>query len=796
MTTINTFAKLLGSYGVEIPLIQRDYVQGRVHDIREFQGKGDDLSKALLKKYTKEKERRDHFVTQLINALLDPSNKSIQLTFIYGTLQNTNTDKNLHESSLVPLDGQQRLTTLFLLTWLLNHKQTSEDLQPLQNNEDYKSLMKGMKSFRYKTRPSSDAFCLCLVKEEFKEAAGEISKQIQEQSWFGKDWKMDPSVQAMLQMLDEIERQIQGKDVKQMFSNLLNSKGIEFDFLNMENYNLSDALYIKMNARGKQLTEFENWKADFIDFLETNYFKLQYSGPVDKDVLQTVFGGSTPTIPQYFTYAIEHQWTDLFWKYCVEDIKKGDAYPVIDTYFMNVFEELTRIFFFIDNPIKKDAKDYIPSKETRDALYSKEDNVTQLFRCLDLMCQLSDDWFNEMFYTLDNQNTLQNNKVRLFDKGTTNLLTRCVKNDNATALTNTLLFAILCYAKEFEINIDGDFKQFVRCVRNSIYSKAWLSGKDAKMVDDFGINDIQNKQIYTSIKDLINKKQVQGKLNIISHYEAAIEDFDFIRGNLRFTMNQGKDSEIYNMFKAWDNMSDHDKSLLLIAYGFTGHFVKWCSHGKLKTFGRKDAWRPIFVHDDSHGNGHIDQAVNDIIKDYMAHGDLKLLLSNEKNSNAMSANNDFKYYALQYDNFLNSTIFSQLPTHYFSINGSKNEMNIAAVKASASPMIGYHTDPIIYTLAKELEKTSGKTSKKYLTYYITGGERPTLDVYDSPNAVSPIAKFKHVTGTFNNGGWEKIDPITENVLKFYPDLQNTDRIQNGKNIIINNYCNDIFVEKP
>ena len=55
MTTINTFAKLLGSYGVEIPLIQRDYVQGRVHDIREFQGKGDDLSKALLKKYTKEK---------------------------------------------------------------------------------------------------------------------------------------------------------------------------------------------------------------------------------------------------------------------------------------------------------------------------------------------------------------------------------------------------------------------------------------------------------------------------------------------------------------------------------------------------------------------------------------------------------------------------------------------------------------------------------------------------------------------------------------------------------------------
>lgn len=797
MKTIKTFAKLLGSYGVEIPLIQRDYVQGRVHDISEYQGKGDDISKDLLKKYTKEKERRDNFVTQLVNALIDPSAHQIQLTFIYGTLQNTNTDNNLHEASLVPLDGQQRLTTLFLLTWLLNHKQNSKDLRQLQDNNDYKLLMQGMRSFRYKTRPSSDAFCSCLVKEKFIKTAGVISKQIQEQAWFGTDWMMDPSVQAMLQMLDAIERQIQGQSVHQMFLNLLKSNGIEFDLLNMENYNLSDALYIKMNARGKQLTEFENWKADFIDFLETKYPSEAYSGHIDNGVLQAAFNGTKPTIPQYFTYAIEHQWTDLFWTYCVEKIKESkNIYPVIDSYFINVYEEITRIFFFIDNPTKTDAKDYIPSKETRDAIYGKKDNVVQLFEFLDLMPQLTDDWFNDIFYKCsDNQNTLQNKKVRLFDKGITNLLTRCAKNDNATALTNTLLFAILCYAKEFGITIDDELKQFVRNVRNAIFSKAWLSGKDANMVDDFGINDIQNKQIYTKIIGLITEKKSQGQLTVITPYEAAIEDFDFIRGNLRCALSNGSHREWYNMFKAWESMSDHDKSLLLIAYGFTGHYVKWCSHGKLKSFGRNDAWRPIFVHDDGNTCGHIEDVLIAIMTDYLSTSDLNQMLDSKRNSNAMSANNDFKYYALQYDNFLNASISGQDPSHYYSINGKINNLDIAAVKASSSPMIGYHTDPIIYALAKELEKTGGNKPTKYLTYYITGGEMPTLDVYDSLKATSPIAKFRHIPGSFNNGGWEELDPFTGNVLMKYPDSQNIDRIQRGKNIILTKFPNDIFVEK-
>lgn len=36
----------------------------------------------------------------------------------------------------------------------------------------------------------------------------------------------------------------------------------------MKEFGLSDDLYIKMNARGKQLTMFENFKADLIGFIQ------------------------------------------------------------------------------------------------------------------------------------------------------------------------------------------------------------------------------------------------------------------------------------------------------------------------------------------------------------------------------------------------------------------------------------------------------------------------------------------------------------------------------------------------
>src|SRR5579883_427388 len=79
---------------IEIPLIQRDYAQGR----------------------DAEKDVRDDFLKAIHAALSLPSESPelpLNLDFIYGSME------GLDKKSFLPFDGQQRLTTLFLLHWYL-----------------------------------------------------------------------------------------------------------------------------------------------------------------------------------------------------------------------------------------------------------------------------------------------------------------------------------------------------------------------------------------------------------------------------------------------------------------------------------------------------------------------------------------------------------------------------------------------------------------------------------------------------------------------------------------------------
>ncbi len=82
---------------IEIPMIQRDYAQGR----------------------ETEEEVRDEFLNALHNALILPAGHEslpLNLDFIYGSVEGD------VETRFFPLDGQQRLTTLFLLHWYLAWK--------------------------------------------------------------------------------------------------------------------------------------------------------------------------------------------------------------------------------------------------------------------------------------------------------------------------------------------------------------------------------------------------------------------------------------------------------------------------------------------------------------------------------------------------------------------------------------------------------------------------------------------------------------------------------------------------
>ena len=124
---------------------------------------------------------RERFLDSLHSAITD---KPITLDFIYGDID--------EDGVLYPLDGQQRLTTLFLLHWYAAKKEAVPE-------SEYSFLY----NFSYETRYSARDFCRKLI--EFTPAfQEEISKEIINQYWFPLDWKKDPTISSMLVVLDAI----------------------------------------------------------------------------------------------------------------------------------------------------------------------------------------------------------------------------------------------------------------------------------------------------------------------------------------------------------------------------------------------------------------------------------------------------------------------------------------------------------------------------------------------------------------------------------------------------------------
>ena len=203
-----TFLELINKHIIKIPIIQRDYAQGR-------EGK-----EAL----------RKNFLNSLLEAV---KGKPLELDFVYGSVKS-----NVFQ----PLDGQQRLTTLFLLHWFIAIKENQLD------NELKELLTK----FTYETRTSSKEFCIDLINNGIVyNDEKNISDQIIDSSWFFLSWKRDLTIKSMLTMLDAIQQTFQNKT--KVWEKLNN---ISFHYIELQNFGLSDDLYIKMNARGKSLTDF------------------------------------------------------------------------------------------------------------------------------------------------------------------------------------------------------------------------------------------------------------------------------------------------------------------------------------------------------------------------------------------------------------------------------------------------------------------------------------------------------------------------------------------------------------
>lgn len=349
-----TFWHFIENHLIEIPIIQRDYAQGRI-------------DKESLRK---------NFLNDLKEAL--DNSREMKLDFVYGSTEN---------GKLYPLDGQQRLTTLWLLHWYIALK-----ADKLKEASDH------LKKFSYETRISSRNFCeeLCNP-ENFKNynCSNDIVEFITNQTWFYSAWKQDPTIQSVLRMLGGSKEQ---KDIEDGFEKvfgccncisnrenrfehyyaLLTGKDCPIVFYYLpKDFGISDDLYIKMNARGEQLTSFENFKADLIGYIKKQAEKEDLDKKQKEEWKKLL--DPNDGIP----IKLDTDWTNIFWKHKSKEYKIDDIYfAFLNRFFLNeliCLKDETKIEGDKTEIKYKFTADYLEKKnKTFEYLYGDKGNDSEL----------------------------------------------------------------------------------------------------------------------------------------------------------------------------------------------------------------------------------------------------------------------------------------------------------------------------------------------------------------------------------------------------------------------------------
>ena len=261
---------------IVIPSLQRDYVQGNQHD------------------------KIEPFIEYLLDRL--NSDNGIDLNYIYGIEKD-------NEETFFPIDGQQRLTTLWLLRMYLISRAN------INNQTDKKAMEQKLV---YQTREYAQDFCMEIV-EHINELITPQYRlvKIEEQNWFIDAWRHDTTVCGCISTLETIDRKFGSNDAAKMLENF--DSNLHYTIKPLSANDVNGDIYIKMNGRGVPLTEYENLKSW-----------------LDKKV-EELFGKD---FVSNWRICMDNEWTEMVW----ENLDKSQK-SLIDNYQLRLLYTLTFLYW-------------------------------------------------------------------------------------------------------------------------------------------------------------------------------------------------------------------------------------------------------------------------------------------------------------------------------------------------------------------------------------------------------------------------------------------------------------------
>ena len=411
-----TLKELLDKYSVVIPQLQRDYAQGR----------------------DEAKELRVRFLSQILHVLRGEGR--LNLDFVYGY------DKALspnHHPIFYPLDGQQRLTTLWLLHWYL------------LPSESVAKEREWLLRFSYRTRSSSTRFCQLLVEHAVVDGSRLDVAAIKDQPWYRQSYNADATITAMLGTLRTIKGLVALEERVALWERLRHQRALTFDVIDIkgEEFRLTDELYIKMNARGKQLTSFECYKADLTQALR----KLDDLGkpwPYKKGQL---------SYADYFAFKVDNEWLDLFYNGGIDGL---------DERMYGFIQNIAKLCFFLDpENAKKNVNAFTYSDGVN--VFLIPDNAKRLISILDLFERIQAKQPLRDFFATLTPSIRFSEEGRKEDPAPVDLFREsCDKNASVNLV---LLLALSHYMEKYQlVEATEELQDYLRVLRNLLWGERQL----------------------------------------------------------------------------------------------------------------------------------------------------------------------------------------------------------------------------------------------------------------------------------------------------------------------------------
>ena len=623
-----------------------------------------------------------------------------------------------------------------------------------------------LSQFVYDTRISSREFCQSLFKEHIELPIttddDAFINAIKNKPWYRDKWDTDPTIKAMLVMIQDIHNKFNNISSSSVFAQLINENLISFELLDLgaKGFELTDELYIKMNARGKQLTSFENFKANFIQLID-KYFK-------DKKLAHPIKGKISYS--GYFSYKIEKEWTDLFWAF------RGDK-KTTDEGFSNYFEFITQLFYFKKNKNAK-AEDFKNSFNQYNEVYCIEENLLFLFDSLDALYKVftkndvkADKTNIEIFYKnlffIEDIEGQANSRIRLFWNKLEeyNLFELLIKNNENEDVSNKrrnwiMQFCILQHIVKFKkYEVDERLINYVRIIRNLFQITRYKS--DTKFINDIRLNyfgdyysvfyklnsenpyeTLINEEIplkgsrflESTIKYEIEKAKILQSNESNNGALLSIENIEDFGGLIHQLKPELTKSKLQNYLQAikeiWNNsISDTLRIQALIACGFKKLYIKDTKMGKTYYFGKKGNWSVILTNEDDEISRSIINLLNTYLNIQVPESDKKLqaIVDDWLVSNA--TDRSYKYYFLKYPGFTSKLNYFVWPNDY--------EIRMLGTEGS-NPLVAYHINPFVLTVCRKVNnKSVCDENQCYLQY----------------SGNSPLILKNGVTMTCTKEGW-------------------------------------------